>query len=109
MSKHNTVKSRYKGNWKNVQDDCMLCEMEKRTEWHIETPQFVIAEKLSGGPFIVSKRHETQLSDEKRNAAERLVSLLYDDFELVVKMNLVENHWHAHLIIKDENTDLSEE
>ena len=108
MSKHNTVKSRYKGNWKNVQDDCMLCEMEKRTEWHIETPQFVIVEKLSGGPFIVSKRHETQLSDEKRNAAERLVSLLYDDYELRVVMGMVKDHWHAH-IVTDDDIDLSNE
>ena len=104
-----TLDARYKGHWKNVQDDCMLCEMEKRTEWYIETTEFVIAEKLGGGPFIVSKRHEQGLSKEKWERAEHLVGLVYDDFELVVKMNLVKNHWHAHLIIKDENADLSEE
>ena len=93
----NPTKDPNKGHWKNVQDDCMLCEMEKRTEWHIETTEFVVAEKLSGGPFIVSKRHETQLSDERRGAAEKLVSLLYDDYELRVVMGMVEDHWHAHI------------
>ena len=103
-----TLDARYKGHWENVQDDCMLCEMEKRTEWHIETPRFVVAEKLGGGPFIVSKEHTTELSEEGWTAAKRLVSLLYDDFELVVKMNLVEDHWHAH-IITDDTIDLSNE
>lgn len=108
MSKHKMLKSRHKGGWKNVQPDCMLCEMEKRTEWHLETRDFVIAEKLGGGPFIVSKHHEKELSDERRDRAERLVSLCYDDFELRVLMNLVEDHWHAH-IIADEDIDLSNE
>jgi hypothetical protein len=82
--------------------------MEKKTEWHIETPRFVIAEKLSGGPFIVLKHHKTQLSEKEENAAHRLVSLLYDDYELAVRMNLVPDHYHAH-IITDSNIDLSNE
>ena len=86
----------------------MLCEMEKRTEWHIETRDFVMAEKLGGGPFIVSKWHERGLSDERRDRAERLTALLFDDFELVVRMNLVPDHWHAH-IVTDEAVDLSDE
>jgi hypothetical protein len=71
--------------------------MEKKTEWHLETSDFVIAEKPSGGPFIVSKHHEVQLSDERRERAERLVGLLYDEFELDVLMSHVEDHWHAHI------------
>lgn len=94
--------------WQNVQHDCMLCEMEQKTEWHIQTPRFVIAEKLSGGPFIVSKHHETHLSDEDMKRAEHLVSILYDDFELRVLMNMVEDHWHAHIVTDDE-IDLSDE
>lgn len=102
------LKSRARGNWKNVQDDCMLCEMEKRTEWHIETQEFVIAEKLSGGPFIVSKKHEEELSDERRDRAERLVDLLFDDFALDVRMGMVPDHWHAHIVV-DGSVDLSGE
>jgi len=79
---HKTLDGRYEGGWKYVEPDCMLCEMEKRTEWHIETKQFVIAEKLGGGPFIVSKHHEEELSDERWERAERLTGLLFDDFEL---------------------------
>lgn len=87
----------YNNEWENVQESCMLCEMDKRTEWYAETEEFVIAEKLSGGPFIVSKTHETQLSDEKKEAAHRLVSTLYDDYEFEVIMQHSPNHWHAHL------------
>lgn len=108
MRKRSTLKARHTGNWKNVQDDCLLCEMEKRTEWHIETPRFVVAEKLSGGPFIVSKKHEEELDSEKRESAERLVSLLYDDYELRVLMAQVKDHWHAH-VVTDDTIDLSDE
>lgn len=103
------LKARHKGGWKYVEDDCMLCEMEKRTEWYLETKDFVIAEKLGGGPFIVSKWHEEELSDERWDRAERLTALLFDDFELVVRMNLVPDHWHAHLVFPDEDVDLSDE
>ena len=104
-----TVESRYKGNWQNTQDDCMLCEMEKRTEWHIETPRFVIAEKLQGGPFIVSKRHEEELDEQKRERAEHLVGLLYDDFDLQVLMHRVPDHWHAHIVEEGTTRDLTGE
>ena len=88
----------YSHGWKNVEQDCQLCHMDRLTEWHIETPRFVIAETLSGGPFIVSKKHETQLSDERLCAAEHLVSLLYGDAaSITVMMNLVEDHWHGHI------------
>lgn len=86
----------------------MLCEMEKRTEWYIETPSFVVAEKLGGGPFVVSKSHKKKLTDDEWKRAEHLVGLLFDDFELVVRMNLVPDHWHAH-IVTDERVDLSDE
>jgi hypothetical protein len=72
--------------------------MEKRTEWHLETKDFVIAEKLGGGPFIVSKHHEKELSDERRDRAERLTALLFDDFELEVIMAHCPDHFHAHII-----------
>jgi hypothetical protein len=83
--------------------------MEKRTEWHLETQDFVIAEKLQGGPFIVSKWHEKSLSDERWDRAERLVGVLYDDFELQVLMNLVEDHWHAHIVEAGTRRDLTGE
>lgn len=104
-----TLEARYKGNWRNAKDDCMLCEMEKRTEWHLETPRWVVAEKLSGGPFIVSKRHQESLSDDEWERAEHIVGLLYDDFELDVRMGMVPDHWHAHIVREDDEIDLSDE
>jgi len=109
MTEKNTIKPRYEGGWKYVEDDCQLCEMEKKTEWHLETKDFVIAEKLQGGSFIVSKHHETQLSDQRRKRAERIVSLLYDDFDLQVLMNHVEDHWHAHIVKEGTTRDLTNE
>lgn len=103
------LKPRYTGGWKYVQDDCMLCEMDKRTEWYLQTKDFVIAEKLQGGPFIVSKWHEQELDDERRERAERLVSLLYDDFDLQVLMNHCEDHWHAHIVREGTTEDLINE
>lgn len=94
--------------WHNVQPDCELCEMDRRTEWYIETPRFVVAEKLGGGPFIVSKRHQMELDKHEEEAAHRLVSLLYDDYELRVLMSIVEEHWHAHIVTSDD-PDLSGE
>jgi len=100
---------RYEDGWENIQQDCILCHMTKRTEWHIETPDFIIADTLSGSPFIVSKTHEQSVTGERREKAEYLVSRLYDEFELDVRMNMVENHWHAHVTTVNSNTDLSDE
>jgi len=102
------VENRYEGNWRNVKENCQVCRMSKRTEWHIETPRFVVAEKLGGGPFVVSKKHEKELDEEKWERAEHLVGLLFDDFELDVRMNLVKSHFHAH-ILTDDSVDLSDE
>jgi hypothetical protein len=83
--------------------------MDKRTEWHLETPSFVIAEKLSGGPFVVSKTHQKSLSDEEWDHMEHVVGVCFDEFELDVRMNLVPCHFHAHIITGNTNPDLSDE
>lgn len=99
----------YEGDWENAQDDCMLCEMEKKTHWYIETPRFVVAEKLGGGPFIVFKEHRESLDEDEWRAAENLVEVLFDDFELEIRMNLVPDHWHAHIVTPEDDVDLSDE
>lgn len=104
-----TVEDRYKGHWRNVQDNCLLCEMEKRTNWYIETRSWVVAEKLGGGPFVVSKHHKKELSDDEWDKMERIVGLAgFNDFEIDVRMSLVKSHWHGH-IITDDSIDLSDE
>lgn len=94
--------------WENVQPDCMLCRMEQRTHWYEETEDWVVAEKLGGGPFVVSKEHTEELSDEQWSAMEKVVGRHFGEFEIRVLMNLVTEHWHAH-IITDEEVDLSDE
>jgi hypothetical protein len=104
-----TLEARYEGGWQRVRDDCLLCEMEKRTHWYLETPHFVVAEKLGGGPFVVYKSHQETLSDEEWGRMEHAVEMAgFDDFEIAVRMNLVEDHWHGH-IVTDEEPDLSDE
>jgi preprotein translocase subunit SecA len=86
----------------------MLCEMNKLTKWYLETEDWVVAEKLDGGPFVVSKTHQTELSDEEWEEMERVVSRLFNEFEIRVMMNLVEDHWHGH-ILTGNGVDLSNE
>jgi len=98
---------RHKSGWKHPRHDCMLCDMEKKTEWYIETPTFVVAEKLGGGPFIVAKRHTTDLTDAEWWRARHLAGLVFDgDIELDVRMGMVPDHWHAH-IVTDTTADVS--
>lgn len=103
------IEERYTDTWKNVQEDCLLCDMEKRTEWYLETTEWLIAEKLGGGPFAVSKKHQKTISDEEWQEMERMIGLAgFEDYELDVRMNLVKDHFHCH-ILTDETVDLSNE
>jgi hypothetical protein len=89
---------RYKGGWENVSKECQLCEMEKRTGWYIETEDWVVAEKLTGGPFVVYKFHTDELTDEEWADMERIVSHVFDEFDIRVLMNIVTDHWHGHIL-----------
>jgi len=92
-----TLDGRYKGGWSQVNHDCDLCHMEQKTEWHIETPRFVVADTLHGNPFIVLKKHKDSLTEDEREAAEHLVDLLFDNWELHTIMDQYPNHWHSHI------------
>ena len=103
-------KSRYKGGWSNVEEDCQLCRMSKETEWYFETQDWVVAEKLNGGPFVVTKSHQKILSDEEWQEMERIVRLAgFEDFHIDVRMGLVPDHWHGHIMTSGESVDLSDE
>lgn len=97
--------------WDNVNSDCMLCEMEKRTKWYNENEDFVIAEKLGGGLFIVIKEHKDEISDEELEDAKEIINNTFKgiEYDLRVLMNMVKNHWHAHIIPENKNIDLTGE
>jgi len=92
-----TLDGRYTDGWSQVDHDCDLCHMEQKTEWHIETPRFVIADTLHGSPFIVSKQHKNSLTEDEEVAAEHLVDLLFEDWTWTVIMDQYPDHWHAHI------------
>ena len=92
-----SIKSKAAGHWRNVKDDCMLCDMEKKTHWWVETPRLVIAEKLGGGPFVVWKEHKAELSADEWEAVRHTCGIVFDEFELEVIMAHCSEHHHAHL------------
>jgi hypothetical protein len=96
-------------NWNNVVEDCPLCDMEKKTKWYEETDKFVIAEKLMGGPFIVLKNHTENPDQDTIEEAHNLVSDTFGNHSFRVLMNIVENHWHAHIIKDGSSYNLIEE
>jgi hypothetical protein len=83
--------------------------MEKKTEWYKETDRFVVAEKLDGGPFVVLKNHIEEPSDEVVEDAHDVVSDIFEEHEFRVLMNIVTNHWHAHIVQKKTKYDLTDE
>lgn len=95
--------------WENVVESCPLCDMEKRTEWYKETEEFVVAEKLGGGPFVVIKDHVEEPTNETINNAHDVVQSVFGEHKFRVLMNIVEDHWHAHIIKKEDRIDLSDE
>jgi hypothetical protein len=47
--------------------------------------------------MVVYKTHKRELSDEEWEEMERIVGLVYDDFEIEVLMYHVREHWHGHI------------
>jgi hypothetical protein len=101
---HEYTEDDYGGNWNNPQTDCQLCQMDKRTDWYIETRDWIVAETLSGGPFVVVKAHTETLTDEQWRRMREIVGLVFDDFEITVLMNIVTDHWHGHIITSNDPT-----
>lgn len=99
--------------WQNADDNCMLCQMEEKTHWYTENDFCVVADTLGRNPhpFVVSKRHgaePTQLELEQMR--ETVENTFPDrDFTLDVRMGMVPNHFHAHVVFEDDSVDLSDE
>jgi hypothetical protein len=95
--------------WNNKKENCLLCDMKKRTKWYEETENFVVADNLSGSPFIIIKDHKEEIEEEESEAAHNLVEEIFGDHEFKVRMNLVKHHWHAHITTDKIEYDLSNE
>jgi hypothetical protein len=72
--------------------------MSKMTDWYLETPKWVVAEKLGGGPFVVFKRHTESLTPSEKEQMEHVVGLVFEDFDINVIMAHCPNHWHGHIV-----------
>lgn len=95
--------------WDNITKNCMLCNMEKKTKWYKETDNFVVAEKLNGGPFVVLKEHKKEICDDKLVEAHKIVEDIFGKHKFRVMMNIVKNHWHAHIITDEKDRALENE
>lgn len=83
--------------------------MDKRTYWYKETDDFVVAEKLGGGPFVVLKNHVEEPNEETVEDAHKVVESEFGDHDFRVLMNIVEDHWHAHIITEERDHWLDDE
>ncbi|QLG30032.1 hypothetical protein HUG10_20720 (plasmid) [Halorarum halophilum] len=84
--------------WDSVDDDCMLCEMEQCTHWYYEDDELVIADNLVGRPFVIWKDHKQSVSIDELQTVQHRVRGIFSDHELQVIMNMVPDHWHAHIV-----------
>ena len=83
--------------------------MERRTHWYKETDDFVVAEKLGGGPFVVLKDHIKSPDEDTVENAHDIVESEFGEHKFRVLMNIVEDHWHAHVLTEDDRQNLSDE
>lgn len=92
--------------WDNPQDDCPLCEMAEETHWYHEDRKVVIADALSTDePFVVLKSHTTDPTDFDLGYAEGVSEYLFGECDFSVKMNVVDDHWHAHIVDPEVDPD----
>jgi|AntDeeMetagen134_2_1112570.scaffolds.fasta_scaffold02040_7 hypothetical protein len=71
--------------------------MNRQTNWYYEDDMVVIADTLEGTPFVVLKDHTRRIAPDTEEVIVDRVAALFGDHELVKKMNIVGDHWHAHI------------
>lgn len=80
-----------------MEEDCPFCPIEKKTEWYYEDDLIVVCDTLGGTPMVVIKRHDEQPTYGELKRAEEEVWNIFGRNEFKVLMNVVEDHWHAHI------------
>lgn len=99
--------------WHNVQDDCMLCEMDKRTKWYYEDDVVVLADTLGPNPhpFVVLKSHDAEATVWEKGYITAIAKATFPDRELSLdyRGGLVPDHYHIHIVFEDGDVDLSGE
>lgn len=89
-----------------MSNECAFCPVEKKTEWHDETDRAILMEKLGGGPMVVLKRHtDNPTVEEVEHCRELAETYFNEEVQLKVLMNVVRNHWHAHVVRGQDLTD----
>lgn len=77
--------------------DCDFCPIEKKTEWYYEDDQIVICDTFGGTPMVVLRRHTTEPTDEEMDYIDEKVTDVFGEHERYVMMNVVTDHYHAHI------------
>lgn len=98
MSSTSTYLEPMDSGWDHVDDDCLLCEMEKKTIWYYEDDELLIANTLHGAPFVVWKDHTEKIGQTELQTVQHRVSAEFGEHSLQVEMSLVPDHWHAHVV-----------
>ena len=92
-------------NWSNVDTDCELCKMDKKTTWYYEDEQIIVSDTLSGNPFVVQKNHDDNSEDGLIKHAHEVVNELFGSHTFDTRMNKFPNHFHTHIILDSDNSE----
>ena len=89
-----------------MSSDCAFCpKPDKLTRWYEESDRAIVMNNFHGEPMVVLKRHTETPTDEELQHCRELVSNHFsDDCEFRVLMNIVEEHWHAHIVEESSKT-----
>lgn len=81
------------------QDECAFCPRPAmKTHWYEETDTAILMNNFAGRPMVVLKRHTTEPTDKEREHCMELAETYFVEPSFRVMMNVVTDHWHAHIM-----------
>lgn len=82
--------------------NCPLCNLEHKTHWYYETPEFVVCDCLTCSvPMVVLHEHTMQLRPETLiDILSTLHDLFGPAFTLRCNQRVVSDHLHWHVLVE---------